>query len=50
MNPYRDLRDLPRPIWLIAVAVLINRVGTMALPFLVLYLTRAEHESPEFAG
>jgi len=31
---------LPRPVWLLAGAVLVNRAGTMVLPFLSLYLTR----------
>ena len=31
---------LPREIWLLAGALLVNRAGTMVLPFLSLYLTR----------
>ena len=31
---------LPREVWLISAALLINRFGTMVLPFLMLYLTR----------
>lgn len=38
-NPWRSLRGLPSGIWLLSAAMLINRAGTMALPFLVLYLT-----------
>ncbi len=30
---------LPRPVWILALASLINRCGTMVLPFLGLYLT-----------
>jgi predicted MFS family arabinose efflux permease len=41
MNPWRGLGKLPREVWLLSGAVLINRTGTMARPFLVLYLTRA---------
>lgn len=40
MNIWRSLRGLPRDIWILAFATLVNRVGTMVLPFLVLYLTR----------
>jgi len=40
MNPWRGLRDLPREIWILFAATLVNRCGTMVLPFLVLYLTR----------
>ena len=39
-NPWRDLRGLPRGMWVLFFATLVNRAGTMALPFLVLYLTR----------
>jgi predicted MFS family arabinose efflux permease len=31
---------LPREVWLLAGALLVNRAGTMVLPFLSLYLTR----------
>jgi Arabinose efflux permease len=40
MNIWRSLRGLPRDIWVLSLASLINRAGTMVLPFLVLYLTR----------
>lgn len=39
-HPWRGLSGLPREVWLLFAATLINRAGTMALPFLVLYLTR----------
>jgi len=38
-NPWASLRGLPREIWVLCLATLVNRVGTMALLFLVLYLT-----------
>jgi hypothetical protein len=41
MNPWRSLGGLPREVWTLFTAVLINRAGTMALPFLVLYLTQS---------
>lgn len=37
-------------MWFLFLATLINRAGTMALPFLVLYLTRSIHLSPGQAG
>jgi MFS family permease len=40
MNPWRGLRGLPREIRILFAATLVNRCGTMVLPFLVLYLTR----------
>lgn len=41
MNGWRELRRLPRRVWVLSVCALVNRMGTMALPFLTLYLTRA---------
>src|SRR5437762_3263104 len=41
LNPWRGLRGLPGEVWVLFAVSLINRAGTMALPFLVLYLTRA---------
>ena len=40
MNPWRGLGDLPKEIWILFTATLVNRAGLMALPFLVLYLTQ----------
>ncbi len=48
MNPLRTVisayraafAGLPREVWLLAGALLVNRAGTMVLPFLSLYLTR----------
>jgi len=38
-NPWRQLGGMRRPVWLLFSAILVNRAGTMALPFLLLYLT-----------
>lgn len=40
MNPWRGLGHLPRAVWILSFVTLINRAGMMALPFLVLYLTK----------
>jgi predicted MFS family arabinose efflux permease len=40
MNPWRGLGGLPRDVWVLAAATFINRAGTMALPFLALYLMK----------
>lgn len=41
ITAYRlSFSGLPRPVWLLAGALLVNRAGTMVLPFLSLYLTR----------
>lgn len=50
MNIWRSLSGLPRDAWILAVASLINRTGTMVLPFLVLYLTRELGFSAPRAG
>ncbi|MGK2961861.1 MAG: MDR family MFS transporter [Gemmatimonadaceae bacterium] len=49
-NIWRSLRGLPRDIWIISAASLINRAGTMGLPLLVLYLTRDQGFSAPRAG
>src|SRR5665647_1902616 len=50
MNIWRSLRGLPRDMWVLALASLINRAGTMVLPFLVLYLTHELGFTPANAG
>lgn len=49
-NPWRSLRGLPRPLYILAAATLVNRAGTMAVLLLALYVTRGAGQSPEFAG
>lgn len=39
-NPWASLRGLPLEVWALCASTLVNRVGTMALVFLVLYLTK----------
>lgn len=50
MNPWKGLKKLPREMWIIAGGTLINRTGTMVLPFLALYLTTKINLSPDKAG
>jgi len=50
MEKFRDLWKLPHQIWVLFFAVLVNRMGTMALPFLVLYLTDGLHYTKSTAG
>ena len=50
MNPWRGLKNLPAEIWILFSATLVNRLGTMVLPFLVLYLTRTLGISPPRAA
>jgi len=47
---WKDLRHLPRPVWIVSASQLVNRAGTMVLSFLVLYLTRELGFSAEKAG
>lgn len=42
-NPWRGLGGLSPQIWLVCAADFINRTGTMALVFLVPYLTQQRH-------
>jgi MFS family permease len=49
-NPWRGLGALPGTIWIHFTATLVNRMGTMAIPFLVLYLTREIGFAAERAG
>ncbi len=50
VNPWRGLGQLPRELWVVFTTTLINRMGMMALPFLVLYLTRSLHFTSDQAG
>jgi predicted MFS family arabinose efflux permease len=50
MNPWRGLKGLPPLVWLVCASTLINRLGTMAMPFLVLFLIQDRGWSAEDAG
>ncbi len=50
MNPWKGVKGLPRDLWVIYTATLINRSGTMVLPFLALYLTTRLNEDAATAG
>ena len=49
-NPWRGLGALPHAIWIHFAATLVNRMGTMAIPFLVLYLTQSVGFTAGHAG
>ena len=50
-SEYADAyRGLPRDVWLLSVAALINRAGTMVIPFLALYMTKHLGFAKEDAG
>lgn len=50
MNPYKGLKELPHDMWALFFTSLINRSGTMVIPFLALYLTKKIGVSPAEAG
>lgn len=50
MNPWKGVKGLSRDLWVIYITTLINRTGTMVLPFLALYLTTRLHEDAATAG
>ena len=48
---YRDaFAGLGRDVWLICVVLLVNRAGTMVLPFITLYLTEQRDLTVAMAG
>jgi MFS family permease len=50
LNPWRGLGALPKEVWYLCLATLVNRAGTMVLPFLTLYLTVDRQLSAGSAG
>jgi len=49
-NPYSGLKNIPKNIWILAAATLINRSGTMVLPFIALYANQILNASKSDAG
>lgn len=47
---WAQMRGQPRDLWVLFLTTVINRAGTMVLPFLVLYLTRELHFTISQAG
>src|SRR6187431_1784432 len=50
MNVFRQLRALPYAVRVLFVATLINRSGTMVLPYLALYIAQGLGAGSEAAG
>lgn len=51
LNLYRNAYGgISRPIWLLALVMLVNRSGTMVIPFMTVYLTRQLHFTLGQAG
>ncbi|MFI5237241.1 MAG: MFS transporter [Ignavibacteriales bacterium] len=49
-NPYSGLKNIPKNIWILSAATLINRAGTMVLPFVALYAKQELKVSTGDAG
>ncbi len=47
---YSDLKRFPPQLWVLFVATMVNRMGTMVLPFLAIYLTTKRGFSVDSAG
>lgn len=50
LNPWRGVGRLPASVWIVFATTLVNRAGTMVLPFMVLYVTRHLGVRPALAG
>jgi MFS family permease len=50
MNVLRQLRALPRAVRVLFAAMLVNRAGTMVLPYLAIYITEGLGAGAEAAG
>jgi MFS family permease len=50
MNPWRGVGGLPTSVWIVFATTLVNRAGTMVVPFMVLYVTRHLGVRPALAG
>ena len=50
LNPWHGVDALPRDVWILAFATLVNRMGTMVIPFMALYVTQALGYSAGRAG
>lgn len=49
-NPYAGLQKIPKNIWMLSIATLINRAGTMVLPFIALYANQILKTSKADSG
>ncbi len=49
-NPWRGVGSLPAAVWLVFATTLVNRAGTMVVPFMVLYVTRYLGVRPSLGG
>ncbi len=50
VNPWRGLGVMPKEVWVLSAATVVNKAGSMVLAFLMLYLTRSLGFSVGAAG
>ena len=50
LNPWRGVAGLPASVWFVFATTLVNRAGSMVVPFMVLYVTRYLGVRPALAG
>ena len=50
VNPWRGLAVMPREVWVLSAATVVNKAGSMVLAFMILYLTRSLGFSVGAAG
>src|SRR4051812_46269269 len=50
MKALQPMINLPGPIWILSAATLVNRMGTMVVPFLTLYVIQVLGFSAKQAG
>src|SRR5689334_24897100 len=50
LNPWRGVGGLPASVWFVFATTLVNRAGTMVVPFMVLYVTRHLGVRPALGG
>ncbi len=47
---HRAFSGLPARVWILALVLLINRAGSMVMPFLALYVSKVMHYGDEYAA
>jgi MFS family permease len=50
LNPWRGVGGLPASVWFVFATTLVNRAGSMVVPFMVLYVTRYLGVRPALGG
>ena len=50
INPWQGAAGLPAPVWIVFATTLVNRAGSMVVPFMVLYVSQFLGVRPALAG